>query len=264
MPAGLTHCSLNVSFVFGDRSLDAALAAAADAGFRTIELLNPFQHPAAQLRARLDELGLHVDLMNAPMGDFAAGDRGFAGDPGRRVAFEEALNVTAAYAQVLRPAKVNVLAGRAVAGFGIPEQLDCLQANLTTATDRLSGLSVRVVTELLNDLDTPGFLLSNLETVTAVLSELDGRVGFQLDVYHLQRSRGNIIPSIRAMASYTAHVQIADAPGRTEPGTGELNIANILDAVHEAGYNGLVGLEYTPTGRDDPFSWMARAGCIPA
>lgn len=262
--AGLTRCSVNVSFVFGDRPLDEGLAAAANAGFRTVELLDPYQYPATRIRARLDELRLSVDLMNAPMGDFAAGDRGFAGEPRRRAAFDKALGLTAAYADVLRPAKINVLAGRGVEGIAVPDQLECLRTNLVAAADRLSGLGVQVVTELLNPLDTPGFLLSDLETVAALLGELDGLVGFQLDVFHLQRSRGNLIPSVRAMAPYTAHVQIADAPLRTEPGTGELNIANILQAVREAGYSGLVGLEYTPTGRGDPFSWMSAAGCIPA
>ncbi len=263
LPGEPIRCSVNVSFVFGESLLQGALLSAAEAGFRTVELLDPYRHPAATIRRWLDELGLGVDLMNAPMGDHAGGERGIAGDPGRKAAYQASLDLLAEYAEVLRPSKANVLAGRAVDGMERRAQLECLRANLAAAADRLHRLDVRVVTELLNPLDTPGFLLADLETVASVLDELDGCVGFQLDVFHLQRSRGNLIPSIRAMAPYTDHVQVADAPGRTEPGTGEINVVNVLRAIRETGYGGLVGLEYRPTRRSNPFAWMAAAGCAP-
>ena len=267
MPADIVEplrCSANVAFLFRGLPLGAALAAASAAGFRTVELLDPYGHPAEWIRDELASLGMRVDLLNAPMGDFAAGDRGFAGNPRNRAAFDRSLDMTAAYANVLKPAKINVLAGRAIAGTPLQAQLQCLRDNLSAAADRLNGPGVQVVTELINPLDTPGFLLADLDTVRGLLDDLGGRVGFQLDVFHLQRSGGNLIPSIRAMAPYTAHVQVADAPDRTEPGSGELNVANILAVVREVGYAGLVGLEYLPTGKGDPFGWMAAANCVPA
>ena len=258
------RCSANVAFLFPDRPLVAALEAAAEAGFHTVELLDPYVIPPPELGAALERLGLHVDLMNLPFGDFARGDRWFAGDPGRRAEFRRAVLLAEGVTERVSPAKVNVLAGRAVAGIPLAEQLACLRENLDFAAARFLRSGIRVVTELLNPIETPGFLVANVATVQAVLECLEGRVGFQLDVYHLQRAGGDLIPTIRALAPRTWHVQVADAPGRSEPGTGEINVRNVLRAIQDAGYDGLIGLEYTPTDAGDPFGWMTAAGCVPA
>lgn len=212
----------------------------------------------------MERLGLRVDLMNLPFGDFAAGDRGFAGNPGRRAEFRRAVQLAEGLAERISPAKVNVLAGRATAGIPVVEQLSCLRENLDFVADRFQSAGIKVVTELLNPIETPGFLLADVPTVDALLESLAGRVGFQLDVYHLQRAGGELIPTIQALAPRTWHVQIADAPGRSEPGTGEINVPNVLRAIRDTGYDGLIGLEYTPTGAGDPFAWMAPAGCARA
>ena len=163
----------------------------------------------------------------------------------------------------ISPAKINVLAGRAVAGLPRDAQLDCLRDNLAFVDD-FAPAGIKTVTELLNPVETPEFLLSDVGTLETLLDSLDGRVGFQLDVYQLQRAGGELIPTIRALAKHIWHVQIADAPDRSEPGTGEINIPNVLQAVRAAGYLGLVGLEYFPYRRDDPFGWMTEAHCVPA
>lgn len=220
--------------------------------------------PPAELGSALERFGLHVDLMNLPFGDFTAGDRGYAGDPDRRAAFRHDVRLAEAVAERISPAKVNVLAGRAVTGIPRADQLACLRENLDFVAARFLPSGIKVVTELLNPIETPGFLLSDVATVDMLLGSLDGRVGFQLDVYHLQRAGGELIPTIQALAARTWHVQVADAPGRSEPGTGEINVPNVLSAIQDTGYDGLVGLEYTPTGIGDPFDWMAAAGCIRA
>ena len=258
------RCSANVSFLFPDHPLASALNAAADAGFRTVELLNAYVMPPEELGSTLERLGLHADLINLPFGNFDAGDRGFAGDPSRRVEFRRAVELAEALAERISPAKVNCLAGRAVAGVSIDEQLSCLLENLEFVAGRFQSAGIKVVTELLNPIETPGFLLADVATVDTLLTSLGGRVGFQLDVYHLQRSGGELIPTIRAMALRTWHVQLADAPGRSEPGTGEINVPNVLRAITDAGYHGVVGLEYTPTPSGDPFAWMDSAGCVRA
>ncbi len=124
---------------------------------------------------------------------------------------------------------------------------------------------MRLVTELLNPVETPGFLLSSLGQVRSTLAQLDGRVGFQLDVYHLQRTHGELIPTIHQMAHLTSHYQIADHPTRTEPGTGEVNYRNVLSAIAATGYQGLVGCEYKPSAPDvDAFAWMDELGVLKA
>lgn len=256
------RCSANVHFLFGGRPLSDQLRAAAEAGFRTVELTDPYQLPLADLSGLIDHLGLTVDLFNLPFGDMAAGDRGYAGDPARQARFRSDVQRSVDMAGRLGARKVNALAGVKVAGSSEADQLACLRDNLAFAVEWFAAVGTRVVTELLNPVETPGFLLASLATVREVLAPLDGAAGFQLDVYHLQRTRGELIPAIRAMADLTGHVQIADAPWRTEPGTGELNIPNLLTEIVAAGYDGPIGLEYTPSGRGDPFAWMAAAGAV--
>jgi hydroxypyruvate isomerase len=260
--AGPYPCSANIHFLFGGRPLADQLRAAAEAGFRTVELTDPYQLPVAELGALVDELGLEVDLFNLPFGDMAAGDRGYAGDPARQARFHQDVERSIELAGRLRARKVNALAGVRVAGSSEADQLACLRDNLAFAAERFAAAGTRVVTELLNPVETPGFLLGSITQAREVLEPLAGAAGFQLDVYHLQRTRGEVIPAIRAMADLTWHVQIADAPWRTEPGTGELNIPNLLAEILAAGYDGPIGLEYKPSGRGDPFAWMVAAGAV--
>jgi len=259
------RCSLNVAFHFPGRPLEEALDGAAAAGFGMIELLDPYSNELDDLAQALDRRGLRVDLFNLPMGDFAAGDRGFAGDPRRREEFRVGVQRAARIAERLGATKVNALAGRRLQGESEPAQYDCLVEQLGWAADRLAEQGVRLVTELLNPVETPGFLLRSLAAVRATLAQLDGRVGFQLDVYHLQRTQGELIPTIRQMADLTSHYQIADPPTRTEPGSGEINYRNILAAIAETGYAGLVGCEYKPSSPDiDAFAWMEELGVMKA
>ena len=258
-------CSANVAFLFPGRPLVLALEAAAAAGFRTVELLDPYVIEPKTLAAALGRLELTVDLMNLPMGDFAAGDRGFAGDPSRAMEFAEALDRADTLAQHIHPAKVNALAGRRVKNLALRTQLDYLEEQLARAADRFEPAGIKVVTELLNPIETPDYLIADVGRVRQVIGALAGRVGFQLDIYHLQRTRGELINTIRSLASWTWHVQVADAPWRSEPGTGEINVPAVLDAIVAAGYRGHVGLEYHPSGRcADPFAWMDAAGCVRA
>jgi len=259
------RCSANVAMLFPGQPLPVALDRAARAGFHTVELLDPYQLDPDALAAELRGRDLVVDLFNLRMGHVAAGERGFAGDPGQRDAFLAAVEDAVRVAEATGARKVNALAGRRVAGSTEQEQLDVLAEQLSHAADRLAPAGVRVVTELLNPMETPGFLLSSVERVRQVLSGLGGRVGFQLDVYHLQRTQGELMRTIAAVAPITDHVQLADAPDRSEPGTGEINVPNVIAALVATGYADLVGLEYRPSpGCADPFAWMEAAGAVRA
>jgi hydroxypyruvate isomerase len=256
-------CVANVSFLFPRLNLLESLEAAAAHGFHRVELLDPFALAAPELERNLDRLGLRVELMNLPFGDFATGERGIAGNPNRQAEFLDGLAATAELAERIRPTKVNVLAGVALEGTSRIRQMDVLRANLGRTVDRLEPLGVMVVTELLNERDTPGFLLGDLERIREILDRLEGRVRFQLDVYHLDRAGEAVISSIQVMARAIGHVQIADSPGRTEPGSGKLDMPKILDAISVAEYPGPIGLEYGPSRPDaDLFGWMAEMGCV--
>jgi len=259
------RCSLNVSFHFPGRSLADALDGAAAAGFHAIELLDPYAVDLDELEQELASRGLRLDLFNLPMGDFAAGDRGIAGDPDRGEEFRRGVEAGVRIAERLGASKVNALAGRRLPSHTEADQLDHLVDQLDWAAERFAGAGVRVNVELLNPVETPGLLLDDLAKVLSVVAALDGRIGFQLDVYHLQRTQGELIPTIRTTAAVTGHVQIADAPERTEPGSGEIDYVNVLDALRATGYSGLVGCEYRPSAPGvDAFAWMATAGAVPA
>ena len=161
--------------------------------------------------------------------------------------------------------KVNALAGRRRPGMDEATQLDCLVDNLARAADRFQPLGVQVVTEMLNPRDVPGFLIASVDIARHVLSRLEGRVLLQLDVYHLQRAQGELLRTIAELAPSTGHIQIADAPDRTEPGTGEINFRNVLAGIAATGYAGFIGLEYRPTpGCVDAFAWVEEYGLVRA
>ena len=259
------RCSLNVSFHFPGLPLEEALDGAVAAGFRTVELLDPFAPDLDDLERALRRRGLRLDLFNLPMGDFRAGDRGYAADPGRRQEFRLGVERAMVIAERLGTSKVNALAGRRLPGVPESTQMACLTEQLAEASERLASVGVAVNTELLNPIENTGFLLSDLARTRTVIDALAGRVGLQLDVYHLQRTQGELLPTIAACASITGHVQIADAPQRTEPGSGEINYATVLGAIADGGYDGLVGCEFRPSRPDmDPFAWMDRLGVVKA
>ena len=257
------RCSANVSFLFPGVALPAALQAAHDAGFGTVELFDPYALAEDELVAIVGQLGLKVDHFNLPMGDFRAGERGLTGDPRRADEFFDGLERARRLAQLLRPAKVNALAGARVSSLSISTQLGYLVDQLARTAAVFEPLGTQVVTELLNPIETPGFLLSSLGRTRRVLSALGGRIGFQLDVYQLHRSGADVMAAVRDMSSLTAHVQIADAPLRSEPGSGEINLPPLLRAIVTLGYRGMIGLEYSPSRKGvDPFAWMESMGCV--
>jgi hydroxypyruvate isomerase len=259
------RCSANIAFLFPGLSLEAGLDAAHANGFRTVELIEPYMVPPTELARMLDERGMRVDLVNVPFGDLQSGDRGFAGDPSRIDEYSEALDVVAELARLIRPAKANVLAGFRVPGVGDRDQADCLAGNVSRTADRMADLGVATVVEMLNPVENPGFLLDSPPRVAELLDRLGGRAGFQLDVFHLQRAGFDPGRVIVEMRPYTWHVQIADSPRRTEPGSGEIDVRAVLDRIASSGYDGLVGLEYRPSSpAADLFGWMAAAGCVPA
>lgn len=259
------RCSLNVTFHFWRQPILEAMDGAVDAGFSTIELLDPYTLDLDDLEGALSQRGLSVDVINLPMGDFYAGERGFAGDPRRRKAFRMGVEQAARVADRLGVTKVNALTGTRIAGESEAAQRACLAEQLGWAATQLAPYGARVTMELLNSLDTPGYLVDSLEHVETLLDELGGQVGFQLDLFHLRRAGYQLLPAISALAAVTSHYQIADAPGRTEPGSGEINFGPVLEAISTTGYDGIVGCEFQPSQPGiDAFAWMDSLNVVRA
>jgi hydroxypyruvate isomerase len=250
--------SANLSFLFQDLPFYDRLDAAAANGFRGVEYMSPYDYEVAEIKRRLKAHGLTQVLFNLPVGDFAKGERGFASDPERVDEFREGVDDAVDIARELDCKRVNLLVGIAIPGRDGAYARATMVKNARYAARALGEIGVTLVVEPLNRIETPGFLIGTSAEALALIAET-GAPNFKLqyDIYHAQRVEGNIIATIRAHAAQFGHVQLADSPGRNEPGTGELAYERILPALDAAGYDGWVGLEYKPSRPvPDTFDWL--------
>jgi hydroxypyruvate isomerase len=248
----------NLSLLFLEVPFLERFGRARAAGFCAVEVQFPYAHRPDELRHALREAGVEVVLFNLPAGDWAAGDRGLACDPDRREAFRDSVETAIEYAEALGCLRVHCMAGRVPDGQEPEDVWPILVENIRYAAERLGRYGRTVMVEACNARDMPGFALPAVARAVDLLQEV-GRdnVRLQFDFYHVQRSQGELLATYRAVRDLVGHVQIADNPGRHEPGTGEIHYRNVLAAVAQSGYSGYVGLEYIPSGRtEDSFAWM--------
>ena len=239
----------NLSLMFNEVPFLDRFAAARAAGFTAVEFLFPYEHPAAEIRSRLDGEGLELVLFNAPPGDWNAGERGTAALPGRRAEFRENLPRALDYAAALGCPRLHVMAGMAPAGVAAETLLAGFAANLDWAADRCAGAGVLPVIEPINHRDMPGYVLNTTDQGAAVIAALGaGRVGLQFDLYHCQITEGDLCRQVEKHLPVIAHMQVADVPARHEPGTGEVNWPFVFDRIDALGYGGWIGCEYRPAG----------------
>ncbi|HEX3550930.1 MAG TPA: TIM barrel protein [Candidatus Elarobacter sp.] len=251
--------SANLSFLFGELPFLDRIDAAAANGFRGVEYMSPYEYDVAEIKRRLRANGLEQVLFNLPVGDFAKGERGFASDPARVDEFREGVDDAVDVARELGCTRVNMLVGIAIPGHDGAYARATLVKNARYAARALDAIGATLLVEPLNRIDTPGFLIGTTAEALALIAETGAKnFKLQYDMYHAQRVEGNQIATIRAHAAQIAHVQIADSPGRNEPGTGELAYERILPVLDDVGYEGWIGLEYKPS-RPVPqtFDWVA-------
>lgn len=250
----------NLTTMYGKLSILDAMAQAEADGFEAIECRSPFEHPKAAVRACMDELGMTFVQFNCPMGDFAAGDRGLACLIGREEQFRASIDTTIDYALALDVRQVNCVGGLRGPNAAERDIEDVMVRNLQFAAPRLAEAGIRLQIEPINSLDTPGVFLSTADQFLRI----HDRVGhenlyLQYDFYHMQVMRGDLLRQFDALAAHINHVQIADNPGRHEPGTGEINYDFILAALEARGYSGWVGCEYVPaTTVGEGLAWRRR------
>ncbi len=251
--------SANLSLLFTERPLLERFAAARDAGFEAAEIQFPYAEPKERLAAGLREAGLPLVLHNLPAGDWAAGDRGIAALPGREAEFRDGVARAIDYAGALGCPRLNCLAGLASEGIERARLLDTLTENLAFAADALKRAGLRLLIEPINDRDVPGFLLNRLDEAAAVIETVGAdNLFLQADLYHMAMMGEDVAASLAKHAARIAHVQIADAPGRHEPGTGTLDFPTLLTGLESLGYAGLVGCEYVPAaGTEAGLGWIA-------
>jgi hydroxypyruvate isomerase len=238
----------NLSMLFTELPFLDRFAAARAAGFRFVEYLFPYDFPADKLRELLEANGLTQVLFNLPCGDWAAGERGIAGLPGRQAEFRDGVAKALDYAATLGVTRLNCLAGKLPEGADVEEACAVLAENVMFAADALAKKGLTLVIEAINRFDIPGFMLNRTSQVMALLDMLNRpNAAMQYDVYHAQREEGELAATIAANLARIGHIQIADNPGRHQPGTGEINYPFLFAELDRLGYAGYVGLEYVPT-----------------
>ena len=238
----------NLNYLFTEVDVLERFDAAAAAGFRGVEYQFPYDLDRQAISERLRASGLEMVLINLPAGDVKAGEAGIACNPERVEEFRRGVEIGIEYAETLGCRQMNCLAGVAPAGIDAARLDDTLIENLRFAADRLAVHGLRLLVEPINTRDRPGFHLSTPARAMAII-EAAGRENLflQFDVYHAQIMQGDIVGSFERYLDRIGHVQIADHPGRHEPGTGELNYDFILAAIDALGYDGWVGCEYAPS-----------------
>ena len=250
----------NLTLLFNELPFLDRFQAAAHAGFEAVEFLFPYAFAAKELRARLEGHGLQLVLHNLPAGDWEAGDRGLACHPGRVQEFRASVAKAIEYASVLGVPQLNCLAGRAPDGVAADTVHGTLVENLGFAALELQRAGLRLLVEPINHFDMPGFVLNRTAQAVALMDEVDSdNLFLQYDVYHAQRMEGELAATLEQHLLRIAHIQIADNPGRHEPGTGEIHYDFLFQHLDRIGYRGWVGCEYQPlTTTLAGLSWRER------
>ncbi len=254
--------SANLGFLFPDIPFLERFEAAARAGFTAVEFASPYEYPVSELRSRLNANGLSQVLINSPAGNRAAGERGFACLPGREGNFRDSVGQALDYAVALGCPCVHVMAGMPPKDLAHDTALALYAANLAWAGEKGLAAGVKLVIEPLNPRDAPGYLLRTQEQGAAIAAAIGrDRLGLQFDIYHCQIAQGDVTTRLAALMPAIDHMQLADVPGRHEPGTGEIGWEYVFRRIDELGYAGWIGCEYTPLGDTvEGLAWRKRYG----
>jgi hydroxypyruvate isomerase len=249
----------NVSILFKDAPLLERFERAAAAGFSAVEFWWPARERLDEVEGAIKDAGLEVALFNFDAGDMPAGDRGLLSDPGRAHVFRENVPVALDLARRLGCRRLNALVGLERSPAERDAQLALAAENVRWAAEQAEPLGVDITIEAVNTFENGPYLVHTTRQAAAFADAVDRpNVRLQYDAYHMQRMEGNLVATFTEFAPRIAHVQIADSPGRGEPGTGEINYPFVLDAIDALGYEGWIGLEYNATTAttEESLGWM--------
>ncbi|OIQ07709.1 hydroxypyruvate isomerase [Moorella thermoacetica] len=252
----------NLTMLFTEVPFLERFKAAREAGFKAVEFLFPYDYQIKEIQGLLRENDLQVVLFNLPAGNWAGGERGIAADPRRVEEFRAGVREAVTWARALKVPRLNCLAGKALPDCTWEEQWRTLVDNVRYAADALAAEGLKLMVESINHFDIPGFLLNTTGQVLELIREVDRpNVYLQYDIYHAQREEGNLTVTLREHLASIGHIQIADNPGRHQPGTGEINYPFLLGEIDKVGYDGYVSLEYVPQpDTRQSLAWIAVYG----
>jgi hydroxypyruvate isomerase len=249
----------NLTMLFNEVGFIDRFAAAVRSGFRGVEFLFPYAFEADQIAEQLNAHRLELVLHNLPAGDWESGERGIACHPNRVGEFQDGIDDAIRYAKILGTRQLNCLAGILPATVSQDIAWNTMVGNLKFAAVKLKAEGIRLLIEPVNTFDIPGFFLSHTSQALAMIKETGSDNLFvQYDIYHMQRMEGELANTIKAHLGMIRHIQLADNPGRSEPGTGEINYRYLFTLLDQIGYDGWIGCEYRPrTNTVDGLRWRA-------
>lgn len=250
----------NLTMLFNEVAFIERFSHAAKAGFKGVEFLFPYDFPKEALAEKLEKNKLEQVLFNLPAGNWAGGERGIACLPDRVGEFQEGVGKAIDYAKALKCPRVNCLVGMTPNNVPQEKVRQTLVGNLGFAADKLEKAGIRFIVEPINTIDMAGFYLAHTKDASQLIREVNHpNLWLQYDIYHMQVMEGNLTNAIKENLARIAHIQLADNPGRHEPGTGEINFANLLRFIDEMGYDGWIGCEYKPLGKtEDGLGWLKQ------
>jgi len=251
--------SANISILFTDVPFLERFSRASKAGFRAVEFWWPAGMAAESLIKASHESGCQVVLFNLDAGDLAVGERGLLSHPRYQSRFRENAIAALELAGQLKCPRVNAPLGLQVPDLNPTEQLALAQRNLGWVADLASDRGIEILVEALNVYDNGPYLASTTAQATALIDAVNRKnLKLQYDVYHGQRMEENLVESVQQLRGRLGHIQIADSPGRGEPGSGVIDYRTVLSAIDEVGYSGYIGLEYRPTTEttERSFGWL--------
>jgi 2-dehydrotetronate isomerase len=251
----------NLSMMFNEVPFLDRFKAASDAGFKAVEFLFPYEHSPEEVAAKAKAAGVEIVLFNMPAGNWAAGERGITGLPGREQEFRSGVDKALTYAEQLKVPRLHAMAGIAPAGVDSQTCRATLIANLKYAARKLAERNIMLLLEAINTRDMPGFIVSTQKDSHAICEAVgEPNLKMQMDLYHMQVMEGDLATSLKRYAPQCGHIQIAGCPERNEPDTGEIRYEYLFRLLDEIGYAGWLGCEYRPAGKTtDGLKWFHTA-----
>ncbi|MFK8032510.1 MAG: hydroxypyruvate isomerase [Hyphomicrobiales bacterium] len=252
----------NLNWLFTDLPMLDRFVAAKKAGFDAVEYMFPYDYDINDLVKELEDSKLVQALHNMPPGNWDAGDRGIGCLPDRVDEFRDTVGMAISAATALRCPKVNCLAGLTTAGSNAEELEETFVSNLRYAAAEFAKHDLQLVIEAINTKDMPGFYLTTSKQAFDIMDKVGApNLLFQYDIYHMQIMEGDLASTLAANLDRIGHLQLADNPGRHEPGTGEINYPFLFEHIDKIGYDGWIGCEYKPaTETLEGLRWLKSMG----